>query len=190
MNTLRSALAALLLAACGGLAGDPSSPEYSNDPVESPAAAIDAPAVELAPEPTPEPEPVVEVAPSRPAPSDEPEPEVLPEPEPAPAPSPATRDDEVVSEPAPAPEPAPEPEPVVEVEPAPSPEPELLAAGDACNDDVLCASGVCDPRGQVYVETPDGFLAQTAGVCIDAPADGVTHWCTWSYGTCQQFDRR
>lgn len=139
MNTLlRSALAALLLVACGGEAADPSSPEYSNDSFESPAAAPDA--VELEPvaqvEPTPEPEPVVEVAPSTPAPSDEPEVEVLPEPEPAPAPSPATRDDEpeVELEPAPA------------VEPEPAPVPGWIEGGDLCTADEQCVDGLsCAP---------------------------------------------
>jgi hypothetical protein len=141
MNTLlRTALAALLLVACGGEAADPSSPEYSRDSFESPAAAIDAPELEPVAqvEPTPEPEPVVvEVAPSTPAPSDEPEPviEVQPEPEPAPAPSPATRDDEPA--PAPAPEPAPEPEPVVEG---------TTEGGDLCTADEQCVDGLsCAP---------------------------------------------
>jgi outer membrane biosynthesis protein TonB len=216
MNTLlRSALAALLLVACGGEAADPSSPEYSNDSVESPAAAPDAPELDvLEPvaqvEPTPEPEPVVEVAPSTPAPSDEPEVEVLPEPEPAP--SPATRDDEVE----------------VEVEPTPEPEPEpvpgWIQGGDVCTDTAQCVAGltcaaaglldelVCayDRRAEAPLAPPpsspgsaaDGEACNTdelcssglctparpgdiTGVCEPMPADGVTHFCRWLTTGCR-----
>ena len=160
MNTLRFAVLALVLAACGGAVADPSSPMDDTDAVEveSPAAAPDAPSPEYSNdtpevEAAPAPEVEVEVAPSTPAPSDSrdlivqrPAANVPPAAEVAPAPetpdtfvdgltrpSPDTRDD--------APEASPE---ALDDAPEAAPPAPTLEAGDICTADEQCINGRCE----------------------------------------------